>query len=73
MVTPPLSRTHRQRRLNSLLWSHGSTLDSFLTTQRETGATYRQIADKITSLSDGVITVSHETVRAWCRELEEER
>ena len=66
-----MSLTSQARTTSALLEAnHQTTLAEFLGDQREQGRSYERIAKELHILTDGVVSVTRETIRNWINELE---
>jgi hypothetical protein len=60
-----------QRMADAVLRVQGTTLIDFLTEFNHAG--YEEIAKQLHSKTDGVVSISHATVKRWCEALGIER
>ena len=52
---------------DAVLRTQGTTLEIWLADRREVRRTYRELADELDAKTDGLVKVSHEAIRRWCK------
>jgi transcription initiation factor TFIIIB Brf1 subunit/transcription initiation factor TFIIB len=66
--THPVSSPSRLASVaDAVLRTQGTTLEIWLADRREVRRTYRELADELAEKTDGMVKVSHEAIRRWCR------
>jgi transposase len=68
-MTHPTTLNGNQRMANAILEHQGTTLRDLLSELHGAGMSYEQIAKRLHSETDGVVSLSYQTVKRWLDDL----